>query len=66
MRELAGDRRSKAERTAALARLDPAQAVLWLKVLERPWAAATFLVSAVAFLSDYIAELIEYVPGGPE
>ena len=65
-RELAADRRSKAERMAALARLDPAEAVLRLKVLDPAMGSGHFLVSAVDFLSDYIAELIEYVPAVPE
>ena len=65
-RELAGDRRSKAERMADLARLDPAQAVLRLKVLDPAMGSGHFLVSAVDFLSDYIAELIEYVPSVPD
>ena len=65
-RDLASDRRSKAERMAVLARLDPAEAVLRLKVLDPAMGSGHFLVTAVDFLSDYIAELIEYVPGVPE
>ena len=65
-RELATDQRPKVERMAALARLDPAAAVLRLKVLDPAMGSGHFLVSAVDFLSDYIAELIEYVPGVPE
>ena len=64
--ELADDRRPKAERRAALARRDPAEAVLRLKVLDPAMGSGHFLVSAVDFLSDYIAELIEYVPGVPD
>ena len=64
--ELAADRRPKAQRMAALARLDPAAAVLRLKVLDPAMGSGHFLVSAVDFLSDCIAELIEYVPGVPE
>ena len=64
--ELAADRRPKADRMTALARLDPAVAVLRLKVLDPAMGSGHFLVSAVDFLSDYIAELIEYVPGVPE
>ena len=64
--DLASDRRAKAERMAVLARLDPAEAVLRLKVLDPAMGSGHFLVSAVDFLSDYIAELIEYVPGVPE
>ena len=40
--------------------------VLRLKVLDPAMGSGHFLVSAVDFLSDYIAELIEYVPGVPE
>ena len=64
--ELATDHRPKAERRAALARLDPAEAVLRLKVLDPAMGSGHFLVSAVDFLSDYIAELIEHVPGVPD
>ena len=64
--DLASDRRSKAERMAVLARLDPAEAVLRLKVLDPAMGSGHFLVSAVDFLSDYIAEMIEYVPAVPE
>ena len=65
-RILATDRRPKADRMAALARLDPAEAVLRLKVLDPAMGSGHFLVSAVDFLSDYIAELIECVPAVPE
>ena len=65
-RELAGDRRSRTERKADLARLDPAEAVLRLKVLDPAMGSGHFLVTAVDFLADYIAELIENVPGVPE
>ena len=64
--ELATDRRPKADRMAVLARLDPAEAVLRLKVLDPAMGSGHFLVSAVDFLSDYIAELIEHVPGVPD
>ena len=59
------DRHPKAERHAELTRLDPAEAVLDLKVLDPAMGSGHFLVSAVDFLSDYIAELIEYVPAVP-
>ena len=59
------DRRPKAERLADLRRLDPAEAVLDLKVLDPAMGSGHFLVTAVDFLSDYIAELIEYVPAVP-
>ena len=65
-RDLASDRRSKAERMAVLAKLDPAEAVLRLRVLDPAMGSGHFLVSAVDFLSDYIAEMIEYVPAVPE
>ena len=62
---LQGDRRPKAERRAELQKLDPAEAVLDLKVLDPAMGSGHFLVTAVDFLSDYIAELIEYVPAVP-
>ncbi len=64
--ELKGDRRSRAERHAELRRLDPAEAVLDLKVLDPAMGSGHFLVTAVDFLSDFIAELVEYVPAVPE
>ena len=63
---LKSDRRSKQERRAALERFDPAVAVLDLKVLDPAMGSGHFLVTAVDFLSDYIAELIEHVPAVPE
>ncbi len=63
---LKSDRRPKAHRKAELLRLDPAVAVLSLKVLDPAMGSGHFLVTAVDFLSDYIAELIEYVPVVPE
>ena len=65
-RELKGDRRPKPERLADLRKLDPAEAVLDLKVLDPAMGSGHFLVTAVDFLSDYIAELVEYVPAVPE
>ena len=62
---LHGDRRPRAERHADLQKLDPAEAVLDLKVLDPAMGSGHFLVTAVDFLSDYIAELIEYVPAVP-
>ena len=62
-RELAGDRRPRAARQEALARLDPAVAVLRLKVLDPAMGSGHFLVTAVDFLADCIAELIERAPG---
>ena len=63
---LKSERRSKQERRAELERLDPAEAVLDLKVLDPAMGSGHFLVTAVDFLSDYIAELIERVPEIPE
>ncbi len=59
-------RRPKDERKAELQKLDPAEAVLNLKVLDPAMGSGHFLVTAVDFLSDYIAELIEYVPTVPD
>ena len=64
--ELKSERRSKQERRAELEQLDPAEAVLDLKVLDPAMGSGHFLVTAVDFLSDYIAELIERVPEVPE
>ena len=64
--ELNGDHRPKANREAELRKLDPAEAVLDLKVLDPAMGSGHFLVTAVDFLSDYVAELVEYVPGVPE
>ena len=63
---LKSDRRSKEERWGELEQLDPAEAVLDLKVLDPAMGSGHFLVTAVDFLSDYIAELIERVPEIPE
>ena len=63
---LRGDRRPKVDREAELRELYPAQAVLDLKVLDPAMGSGHFLVTAVDFLSDYIADLIEYVPAVPE
>ena len=60
------DRRPKSERRVELEQLDPAEAVLDLKVLDPAMGSGHFLVTAVDFLSDYIAELIEYVPAVPD
>ena len=64
--ELKSDSRPITERWDELRRLDPAEAVLELKVLDPAMGSGHFLVSAVDFLSDYIAELVEYVPAVPE
>ena len=63
--KLAGDRRPQAARRAALSRLDPAEAILKLKVLDPAMGSGHFLVAAVDFLSDAIADLIERAPGAP-
>ena len=47
-------------------KIDPAEAVLDLKVLDPAMGSGHFLVTAVDFLSDYVAELIEYVPAVPD
>ena len=60
--QLKSDRRTKDQRKAELLKLDPAEAVLNLKVLDPAMGSGHFLVTAVDFLSDYVAELIEYVP----
>ena len=62
---LQNDRHPKAKRHAELTKLDPAEAVLDLKVLDPAMGSGHFLVTAVDFLSDYISELIEYVPAVP-
>ena len=65
-RELASDRRPKHQRRDELRRLDPAEAVLELKVLDPAMGSGHFLVTAVDFLADYIADLVEKVPAVPE
>ena len=64
--ELKRDRRPKAERQADLLKLDPAEAVLNLKVLDPAMGSGHFLVTAVDFLSDYVAHVIDYTPTVPE
>ena len=63
---LKSDRRPKNQRLVELKKFDPAEAVLDLKVLDPAMGSGHFLVTAVDFLSDYIAELIEYVPAVPD
>ena len=65
-KELDSDRRPKSERHADLLQWDPAEAVLDLKVLDPAMGSGHFLVTAVDFLSDYIADLVEYAPAVPE
>ena len=62
---LGSDHRPQAERLAELSRLDPAAAVLDLKILDPAMGSGHFLVTAVDYLSDTIAELVEYVPAVP-
>ena len=64
--KLGSDSRPKVERRAELLKLDPAEAVLDLKILDPAMGSGHFLVTAVDFLSDYIAELVEDVPVVPE
>ena len=64
--KLADDPMPKAERYAELLQLDPAEAVLDIKVLDPAMGSGHFLVTAVDFLSDYIAEMVEHAPGVPE
>ncbi len=64
--QLKRGRRSKAERQRELAAVDPAEAVLDLKILDPAMGSGHFLVTAVDFISDYIADLVEYVPGVPD
>ena len=59
---LQSDRRAKADRIAELRRLDPAEAALNLKVLDPAMGSGHFLVTAVDYLSDAIADLVEYAP----
>ena len=63
---LKNSNRPRAERKAELQKRDPAEAVLDLKVLDPAMGSGHFLVTAVDFLSDYIAELIEHVPTIPD
>ena len=60
------DRRPRQARLAELRKYDPAKAVLNLKVLDPAMGSGHFLVTAVDYLSDYVAELIEYVPAVPD
>lgn len=63
---LKSDRRPKAVQRAQLERVDPAVAVLDLKVLDPAMGSGHFLVTAVDFLSDAVADLIESVPAVPD
>ena len=64
--ELRSDRRPKARRKAELLDLDPAEAVLNLKVLDPSMGSGHFLVTAVDFLADAVADLVEQASAVPE
>ena len=64
--ELRSDSRPVAERKSELAKLDPAEAVLELKVFDPAMGSGHFLVTAVDFLSDQIADLVEEAPSVPD
>ena len=64
--ELRSDRRPQAERLSELRKLDPAEAVLDLKVLDPAMGSGHFLVTAVDFLSDLVAELVESAPAAAD
>ena len=57
--ELRSDRRPKVQRKAELLNLDPAEAVLNLKVLDPSMGSGHFLVTAVDFIADAVADLVE-------
>ncbi len=59
---LQSDTRPKTDRIADLRPLDPAAAALDLKVLDPAMGSGHFLVTAVDYLSDAIADLVEYAP----
>ena len=63
---LRSDGRPISERRADLIELDPAEAVLELKVLDPAMGSGHFLVTAVDFLSDQIADLVEEAPSVPD
>ena len=63
---LKGDRRPQRERLSELRKLDPAEAVLDLKVLDPAMGSGHFLVTAVDVLSDLVAELVESAPAAAE
>ena len=64
--ELRSDHRPKLERRKELQNLDPAVAALDLKILDPAMGSGHFLVTAVDYLSDEIAHMVEYVPAVPE
>ena len=63
--ELEVDERPEKERRTELEELDPAEAVLDLKVLDPAMGSGHFLVTAVDFLSDFVAAILEGVPATP-
>ena len=64
--ELKDTRHPKNRRKAELEALDPAEAVLHLKVVDPAMGSGHFLVTAVDFLADAIAALVERVPAIPD
>ena len=64
--ELKDTRHPKNRRKAELEALDPAEAVLHLKVVDPAMGSGHFLVTAVDFLADAIADLVERVPAIPD
>ena len=65
-KELKSDHRPKLERRKELEALDPAVAALDLKILDPAMGSGHFLVTAVDYLSDDIAHMVEKVPAMPE
>ena len=65
-KELEQDSRNVSEKLGDLMEVDPAAAILNLKVLDPAMGSGHFLVSAVDFLADYIADVIDYSAGVPE
>lgn len=53
-------------RERELSRIDPAEATLRLRVLDPSMGSGHFLVSAADYLTDYIADLMEYAPVVPD
>ena len=53
-------------REEELKQIDPAEATLRLSVLDPSMGSGHFLVSAADYLTDYIVDLVEYVPAVPE
>ena len=65
-KDLVDDPRTTSERLIELIDLDPAEAVLDLKVLDPAMGSGHFLVTAVDSLADRIYELAEHTPGVPQ